>query len=175
MTLTNIVRTISPVLALLAGCLSAAAQAGDTCKVPLDAERKMIVTAHHSYETRSQKNKTRTDETIYMGGLNGAVYIKVKGQWMHGFLTPAESLKQKEENIRNAKNSCRYLRDEAVGGESAAVYSIHSETEDSKTDGTVWVGKTSGLSLRAEVDIDGGMHSSVRYEYSNVHAPEGVK
>ena len=31
--------------------------------------------------------------------------------------------KQQEENVRNAKSmTCRYLRDEAVDGEAAAVY-----------------------------------------------------
>ena len=83
---------------------------------------------------------------------------------------------QEEENWKNAKNvSCKYLRDESVKGESAAVYSTHNENEDTKEDGQVWVSKSKGLPLRQEEDVDIGYgdkrHHSTRYEYTNVQAP----
>ena len=83
-------------------------------------------------------------------------------------------LEQEKENREHGKATCRYLREEVVGGEAAAVYSAHSENEDVKSDGQVWISKN-GLPLREELDIDigdpGKMHHSIRYEYSNVQVP----
>ena len=164
-----------PVILLAIG-LSSAAHADDSCKLLFDADKKMVLSPHHSFSTitvPSQK-APRISESIFMGGMNGAVYILSQGKWMRSNYGPDEVLKQKEENIRDSKSSCRYLRDEAVNGESAAVYSIHVEDEDSKSDGTIWLGKSKGLPLREELDFDlspGTMHTAVRYDYSNVRAP----
>lgn len=38
-------------------------------------------------------------------------------------------------NRRNSKANCRYLHDESVNGEIAAVYSTHAENSDQKSDG----------------------------------------
>ena len=90
-------------------------------------------------------------------------------------------MKQQEENERTVKAlSCRYLRDEAVNGEPAAVYVEHSEPEGATSDATTWVSKSRGLPLRLESDIDAGgkmgkSHRSIRFEYSNVQPPAGVK
>jgi hypothetical protein len=172
----NALRTV-----LLAIGLSAAANAADdTCKVLFDADRKMILTAHHSYQTEvsAGHKDPKSAEAIYTGGLNGAVYILVSGKWQRSRWGPEDSLKQKEENIRNTKASCRYVRDEAVSGEAAAMYTIHTESEDVKSDGTIWIGKSRGTPLREEMGSDispGKMHIAVRYDYSNVRAPDGVK
>jgi len=173
---TNVLRTV-----LLAIGLSAAANAADdACKVLFDADRKMIVTAHHSYQTQvSPGHKDpKSSEAIFMGGLKGAVYILVSGKWQRSGWGPEDSLKQKEENIRNTKASCRYVRDETVSGEAAAVYTIHTESEDVKSDGTIWIGKSRGVPLREELDSGvspGKSRITVRYDYSNVRAPDGVK
>src|SRR5271165_531563 len=94
---------------LLAIGLSAAAQAADDiCKVLLDADKKMILTAHHAYQTQTlttRKDKPETSEAINSGGLNGAVYIMTKGQWHQSSMGPDSALKHKEENIRNSKSS----------------------------------------------------------------------
>ena len=89
-------------------------------------------------------------------------------------MTVQQMLEQEKENREHGTATCRYLREEVVGGEAAAVYSAHSENEDVKSDGQVWISKK-GLPLREELDIDIGdpskIHHSVRYEYSNVQAP----
>jgi hypothetical protein len=43
-------------------------------------------------------------------------------------------LKQEQENHQNTKGTCRYLRDESVNCEAAALYAEHSESADAKTD-----------------------------------------
>jgi hypothetical protein len=83
-----------------------------------------------------------------------------------------------QRNRKNAKNlSCHFVRDEAVNGEGAALYSTHEESEHGKSDNQIWVSKSKGLILRQETDLDTGgvngkSHSSFRYEYSNVQAPK---
>ncbi|MEO5558639.1 MAG: hypothetical protein ABIO49_02715 [Dokdonella sp.] len=88
---------------------------------------------------------------------------------------------QLQKSIHNAKvYSCRYLRDETVNGEAAAVYAGHSETEDSQSDTQTWISASRGLPLLTELDIDlgdagGKKHTSMRYDYSDVQSPAGVK
>ena len=89
------------------------------------------------------------------------------------------SARQQEiENRKNAKNiSCHLLREDSVNGEPAQVFSAHDETEDGKTDATIWISKSRGLPLRKEEDIDTGgdpsgkTHFSTRYDYSNTSVP----
>jgi hypothetical protein len=84
-----------------------------------------------------------------------------------------------EQNIKSSKYTCRYLRDEPVNGEPAAVYSPHSEREDLeiKSDGQLWISKSRGLPLRQELEImESGdkpdvNHHSIRYESTNVRPP----
>ena len=88
-------------------------------------------------------------------------------------------LKQEQENIQNAKTSCRHVRDEVVNGEAAALYMAHAENEGVKSDAQTWVSKSRGLPLKTEEDIDTGdgdkRHMSIRYDYSNVRPPAGVQ
>ena len=157
--------------------------ADDSCKAVVDATTKVNVTPAHVYSTytsEARKNKTITGELIYSGGPSGAIYVMVDGKWRKSPMTPSEMTKQQEENRRKSKMSCHYLRDESVNGEGAAVYSAHSESEAAKTDMTVWVSKSKGLPLRADIDVDAGgttakSHESIRYEYTNVHPPAGAQ
>jgi hypothetical protein len=65
-------------------------------------------------------------------------------------------LQHKKENQNDTKITCRYLREESVNGEAAAVYSQHVETENDKMDVQVWISKSKGLPLREELDVDVG-------------------
>jgi len=51
-------------------------------------------------------------------------------------------------------HTCSYLRDEAVGGEVAAVYREQYRSEVGATDATIWISRTSGRVLREEQDGD---------------------
>lgn len=90
-------------------------------------------------------------------------------------------LEQQKENQRNAQAmSCRYLRDETVDGEAAAVYFTQTtEARTGKSQATVWVSKRTGLPLRSEDDIGAGdqdtLHMVLHYDYANVRPPAGVK
>jgi hypothetical protein len=162
-------------LMILGGAPQARGQ--NDCNIIFDADDKLLTSDHHTFMTSTsaaQGSAPRTSESITV---KGVTYIQVKGAWRKSPITGAEIREQKAENRKTAKNvSCHYLRDESVGGEAARVYSAHAETEDDKTDTTVWISKSRGLPLRQEEDIDvggagGKTHYSVRHEYTNVSAP----
>lgn len=72
----------------------------------------------------------------------------------------------------HAADPCQPMFD----GEAAMVYTMHSETEDSKDDAQMWISRATGFPLREEMDVDvGGAadkdHFSARFEYSNIHPP----
>ncbi len=147
------------------------------CKVLYDAEDKLLVTPNHSFHKRtddSTHGKVDVSEGIFA---NGTLYVQIRGQWRKSPLTIDDLRKQEIENRKNVRNlSCKFLREETVDGTSARVFQAHYETEDDKSDATMWIAKSSGLPLKQEQDLDvGGMggksHMSLRYEYSNVSAP----
>lgn len=168
----------------LAGATPLAAQ-GD-CHPVDDALNKVITVPTHIYSAMSpilsngstpRPSDTIHNETIYVGG---SAYVKVSGKWSRSEWTPQRIMRQEQENRQKSKSTCRYLRDESVNGETAAVYSTHSETSDEdlgliKSDGQVWISKGRGLPLRHEFDIEAAgsskQHHSVRYEYTNVQSP----
>ncbi len=108
--------------------------------------------------------------------INGERYVMLNGKWMKSRMTVAATREQEEENIKNAKVlSCKRAGDDSVSGEAATVYTEHSENEDSKSDGKIWISKSRGVILKEEIDLDigdpGKEHISLRYEYGNVKAP----
>jgi hypothetical protein len=152
------------------------------CKPWIDAMMKQTGTPTHVVltETTPFRNhgKPTTMEMIY---INDGDYIQIEGRWTHGLMSHKAMRQQEEENRRNAKSlSCRYLRDEAVGGETAAVYLAQAVTEeDVKTATTIWVSKRTGLPLKNDTRIGPSdkesIHTVMIYDYANVHAPAGVK
>jgi hypothetical protein len=144
------------------------------CKPVLDANHKTLDTANHMYSDMGGANgKKPTDEMITV---NGERYILLNGKWTKSRMTVAATKQQEEENIKNVKVlSCKRAGDDVVGGEAATVYIEHTENEDTKSDGKIWVSKSRGVILKEEIDLDSGdagkQHVSLRYEYGNVKAP----
>lgn len=155
---------------------SSLAHAGESCQPVFDALTKVVTTQSHTYTTHtatSAHGKPRTSETIYA---DGKVFIQGNGKWMTGHVEPKEILEQQKENREHSKATCQFVRNEIVGSESAAVYSMHSENDGSKEDAQVWISKSTGLLLRDEQDVDvGGLagkeHRSTRVEYGNIRPP----
>ncbi len=151
---------------LLIAAMPLAAQ--DDCKLVLDATIKVFDTPTHAYITMDVSGKPQTGESIYAGGL---VYAKYDGKWSAGSTTK-EIKEIAEKNRQNNKTTCRYMKDEPVNGEMAAVYSVHEVSSKSTSDSKTWISKTNGLPLRSETDLQGGKsHFSARYEYRNVKPP----
>lgn len=160
--------------ALLVFCCAAvpAVRAQDVCKKVLDAGERLTTTPHHAYMTRVSGNKQELSEDI---SVDGAIYVQINGKWRKSPLTVQDRLKQQQENRASARNtSCRHVRDEAVNGDPADVYSVHAENEGITSDSMIWISKSKNQILRQEEDIDETdtkFHESVRYEYTNVTAP----
>ena len=98
------------------------------------------------------------------------------GTWTKSRLQTEDILQQEKENRANGKATCQFVRNEAVNGESAMLYAMHSENEFDKEDAQMWISKATGLPLREEMDTDvagaiGKSHRSMRYEYNDVKPP----
>ncbi len=140
------------------------------CKVFYDASDKLMNVPHRLFTTmKSPTGGEKTRESIFV---DGASYIQLGGKWEKSRMTAKDLHDVELENRKTNKNiSCKIMRSEVVDGEPATVYAVHSETEDVKTDATVWLSKTRGLVLRQEIDLGTEGHIALRYEYSNVTAP----
>ncbi len=134
----------------------------------------VVSTPTHLYATMNLGGKNQIVETIYAGG---AIYTRFDGKWSRSSMTMQDMAQLQQKNLRNDKTTtCKYLKDELVNGEMAALYSSHDVSPKGVTDTQTWISKSKSLPLRQETDIDvgggkGKSHMSSRYEYANVKAP----
>jgi hypothetical protein len=156
----------------------AADSAPAECKAVYNAADKLLAVPHHVYMTEIAaftNGEPRQSELIFVGGVS---YVRVSGRWTKSPLTVEQSRQQEAENRKTATNqSCRHLRDEAVNGEAAALYTAHAENAGEGSDTQVWISKSRGLILKQEEDFgDVGAkdktHMSIRYDYGNIQAPK---
>jgi hypothetical protein len=149
------------------------------CQTALDAGDKLFTTPYHAFMTESgdggAKGKPASNESIFTGDV---LYILDGGNWRPSGMSKEVMKAMERRNRDNARNMpCRYVHDESVHGEAAALYSTHQETAHGRIDSQTWISKSRGLILRQEIDIDTGRpngktHMSSRYEYDNVQAPK---
>ncbi len=151
--------------------------AEDSCEPVFAALTKMTSTPNHAYTIFTNPSmfggKPTSTETIYF---RDKAFMKLDGAWATAPENPKETLAREEGNRRRGHAVCQFIRYDAVKGEAAALYSMHSQSEHSKEDAQFWISKTSGLPLRGEFDIDiggsdGKSHLSTRYEYGDVRPP----
>ena len=123
----------------------------------------------HVYTTTKINGQTFSSEVIYA---DGSMYMKMNGKWtLAGSIKEMEKVENQGPHPANSKDTCRFVKDEPMNGEMAAVYSSHSETPKGTIDLQMWVSKSKGLMLREDTDSSGAVMSS-RYEYANVKAPQ---
>ena len=144
------------------------------CKPVFDATHKTLDTPNHLYSDQSDGQGRKTTGELIT--LNGDRYVFYNGKWSKSRMTVAATKAQEEENIKNAKVlSCKRAGDDVVNGDAATVYIEHTENEDTKSDGKIWVSKSRGVVLKEEIDLDSGtaehQHIAMRYEFGNVKAP----
>jgi hypothetical protein len=155
----------------VSSCLTA--HAANPCQPVFDALDKVTTTPKHTYSSLTAvftHGQPRESETIVA---NGKVYIRVNGKWRAGMGNLQE---QQNENRQHTKRACQFVRTEMVGTEAAVLYSMHTESEDAKEDGQIWISNSTGLPLREDQDIDvggaaGKEHRSTRFEYGNIQPP----
>jgi hypothetical protein len=160
-------------LVTIAGLGWDCAKAGEdaTCKLVLDAMAKAVLTPNHQYMTLKidalNGGKPTESEIIDTGK---ATYLKHDGKWKPGVSAQA-MLDQMNENRKNAKTTCRLVREEAVDGVNARLYSVREEDADSgAVDSKVWLAMATGLPIHVSLQME-GTHSESRYVYGAVSPP----
>lgn len=164
--------------ALLVIC-HGAAQADDTaCQAVLEAIVKQTAVPVHqkvSIESAAAPGKPLLSEIIRTGD---KMYMQIRGQWTSRPYDNQKAATDAREAMQKARHTCTRLRNEAVDGQAADLYSVQSKTGQSSSDSQIWISPTSGLPLRQHTEIaTGGGGSSrhdVRFDYRNVTAPAGV-
>lgn len=159
----------------------AAQAAGDAgCQALLaGALARQLKTPTHLYITESgafRGGREKHLESIYVGG---AIYVLHRGRWTRSPIAPGDLHDSAAAGQDDPKvtTTCRHLRDEAVNGDAAAVYSSHRrDPQGDQNDSTIWISKRRGLPLRLDVDIDmagssGKSHISTRFDYDRVTPP----
>jgi len=168
---------------LVSGMLGApAARADDAgCTALFDSLKRQATTPNHQYFTQSTGipgAKSEMSEIINTGNRR---YLLLNGKWQSVPESPQAMLHREEDNEKNSKSKCRLLREELVDGVNTRVYSEHSETGESKSDGLIWIAKGTGLPVRQRIDVDSGngpagnRHVEIRVIYSGVAAPAGME
>jgi hypothetical protein len=169
---------------MLVTCLvyAMSAQGAEPCDAVNEAMLKLARTPNHSFtESRGAVagGKVQLTERIATAS---AAYVLLSGKWHKSVVTPQQELQTREETLREKKNmSCRYLRDEVIEGEPAALYSTHDEGDGGKADSQIWVSRARGLPVKRVIHLsapDGTIGESqitTRYEYDNARAPEGAQ
>jgi len=136
------------------------------CKTVTDATFKTATTPHHAYSTQTQGTKSRTSESIVV---NDKSYFQYQGSWRPG-MTVADEVQLKKQNIDSATvYTCKST--------GAGTYHVHTENSLGRYEGDLTI--QNGLITRVEEDVDIGevgskMHTSTKYDYSNIKAPPGV-
>ncbi len=147
-----------------------------SCQPLLAAVQKQAKVPSHSYLTATRNAKATSTETIATGG---TIYVMIHGQWLHSPRTPQDLEKERAASL-GKEAVCTFLRDEAVEGDTAAVYHVQGGP---KEESTMWISKSHGLPVKTERDTELGVgngpkvktHLATRYEYDRVGVPPGVK
>ncbi len=164
-------------LTLLIAAPAAAQTIPPECQPVVAAGEKQFTLPSHAYIlSKGLTPAPMQSETI---NINGVSYVMVHDRWMRSPVSSAQLAQQAKDKIKTAKAyTCKQLADEPVGTTPASVYTSHTDTGTGTTDVQLWVGKTSGLPLKSEIDLNSNGHKShvsVRYEYENVKVPAGVQ
>ena len=168
-----------PSLTGTAGAVDAA------CKPVADSLAKLAKTPFHMYITES----AATDAALHGGQPRSseeistvtALYVYVRGQWRRSPVSLQEATAEKDESLKAKAMSCRHVRDELVDGDMSALYQVNEQIDDSITsDSQVWISIAKGLPNKQEQSVDvggalGKSHKVMRFDYSHVMPPPGVK
>ena len=170
---------LQAVLLCLAGAAPGMA-ADASCQPVLDALGKLRATPYHMAMTDSggataalNGGKPEQSETI---SIDDKLYLRIHGKWRvtDNPMRAAPDAEDKDQDARQM--SCAYLHDD----DDDAVWAVHEQTEDDRSDGQVWIAKATGLVQRQETDQDAGggamgkSHLSVRLDYTDIQPPPGM-
>jgi hypothetical protein len=142
---------------------------GDPCQTVFASLVAMTKHDHASDMTMTDgSNPPNQAQEVTVGGKS---YLKVGGVWKVSPMTPDQEVEMMNENLKTSTQTCKAAGDDVVGGQPASVVEIHAVNKDVTSDNRVWLSKASGLPLKLESKMDGGMSTSQTVSYDNVSAP----
>jgi predicted ATP-dependent Lon-type protease len=103
------------------------------------------------------------------------LYMNAGGKWIAVPMSSAQRIAQINDQAKTTKMTCQHTGDEPVNGEPAALIVAHAENKGVASDNKVWIGKSTGLPLKTESHIAGGMSIITTFDYKNVTPPAGVQ
>jgi hypothetical protein len=150
---------------------SAPARAG-VCDPAYQSTLKTLQTPYHADATSTPKSgKPTSVETISTGGVN---YVQVQGKWMRSPESTQAMLANMQAKMRTNPDTCTQAGGEQViDKQPVTVYQLHNNKNGS--DVTVRVLQSSGLLQGESIHLASGTVMEMRYDYTNVQAPEGIK
>jgi len=150
--------------------------AGDAdCKAVMDAVIKQAGVPVHqkvTIESGQAPGRRIESEVIRIGD---ALYMQMRGRWMKRPYDPAKASADAQEAMRKSDHTCSLVRREAIDGQPADLYKVHTEGAEGVSDGEVWISVASGLPLRQRTEMSAqGLPKSrheVVFDYANVKPP----
>ena len=129
--------------------------------------------------------KTPYSETIVSSGPGGQMvtshmvqtattkYVERKGGWTALPISSADLVNALNDMLKTAKISCKRIGTEQVNGQSATIYTLHTEYRGVVTDNTLWI-SAQNRQLKSDTTVN-GQHYSAAYDYDHVQPPAGAK
>ncbi len=161
-------------------CLSGRPAEADeaACRAVLDAVIKqatMPVRQKISIESAAAPGRVLQSEIIRT---TDKLYMQMQGQWMARPYDGQKAVADARQAMQKAEHTCTRVRSEAVDGQAAVLYSVHSKTASGGTESQIWISSTEGVPLRQHTEmLDHGAAKAqheVRFYYTDVHAPAGA-
>jgi hypothetical protein len=165
---------IRPVLLAVSLCAIAALPArADDCANMMNTMIAHIGTPYAAtMTTQTPGGETKTMKTVSSGGM---MYVEMPDGWKSMAMDPKEQADMMRKAAATAKETCHHAGDEVTGGEPSNVYIAHVENRGSVSDNKVWISKSRGLVMKTDVQIQGGQHVTMTFDYNNVMVPAGAK
>ena len=161
------------VLAIAAICLSGAARADD-CVSAMGALRAGVQRPYSTTVTMAgMKGVPDSVSRVVMTGTK--MYMQLHGRWSVVPTTTKELLAAMDDQEKTAKTTCHRTGDDFVGGQAAAIYSVHVVNKGLTSDSTIWISKASGLPAKSEIHVPNGQTITSLFDYTHVQPPPGVK
>jgi outer membrane lipoprotein-sorting protein len=159
--------------ALAAVCVSGAARADD-CTAAMAALRAGVQKPYSTMVSMTgMKGIPDSTSRVIMTGTK--MYMQRQGKWIVVPMTSRQMLATMDDQAKTAKTTCRHTGDDVVGGEAAAVYTVHVVNKGTTSDSTVWISDASGLPVKSQIRMAGGQTITSLFDYEHVQPPAGVK
>lgn len=166
---TLMVRVVGLSCGLVAASCGAKADDCDAVKSAYFAQAKLPYAANTM--TTVPGTPALQSEVVFTGT---KMYFQIGKEWQSTPYTTQQSVDKTAELWKQAVQTCHKTGNEAVNGEAVTVFAVHTESRGAPSDSRVWVSNRSGLALKSESQMQGGMSAVLTYRYDNIQAPPGA-